>query len=68
MSEVTDGELEAALRDAVDEHGVDQRLARATATMTPGQIRAAEENVRRWIAAVRHSREQEGARAKREGI
>jgi len=66
MADVTDEELAAALRAAVDENGVDQRLAEATAAMTPEQRQQSENSVRRWIEAARHSREQ--ARAKRNSV
>jgi hypothetical protein len=61
MVEVTDEELAAALRAAEDEDGVDQRLVRATAAMTPEQRRQSEESIRRWIQAARLNREAERA-------
>jgi hypothetical protein len=61
MPEVTDDELAAALKAAEDENGVDQRLAQATAAMTPEQRRRSEESIRRWIEAARRGREAERA-------
>ena len=66
MSDVTDEELEAALRAAEDENGVDQRLAAATAAMTVEQRRQAEASIQRWVDAARRSREAE--RAGRDGL
>ena len=61
MAEVTDEELAAALKAAEDESGIDQRVARATAAMTPEQRRQSEESVRRWIEAARRVGEAERA-------
>lgn len=66
MAEVTDEELAIALKAAEDENGVDQRLAAATAAMTPEQRRQSEESIRRWIEAAHRSRESE--RAKRADV
>jgi hypothetical protein len=57
MTRVTDEELANALKAAEDENGVDRRLAEAIAAMTPDARRQSEANVRRWIAAARHSYE-----------
>jgi hypothetical protein len=57
MAEVSDDELAAALKASEDEDGVDQRLAQATAAMTPEQRRKSEDSIRRWIEAARRTRE-----------
>ena len=57
MTRVPDEDLANALKAAEDENGVDQRLAEATAAMTPDARRQSEANVRRWIAAARLSYE-----------
>jgi hypothetical protein len=62
MAEVTDEELAAALKAAEDENGVDQRLAAATAAMTPEQRRQCEESIQRWVQAAQRSRESEHAK------
>jgi hypothetical protein len=59
MSHVTDSELEAAMRAAVDESGVDRRVEEATASMTEAQRHAAERNIRAWIAAAESSRKRD---------
>lgn len=67
MPHVPDSELEAALRAAVDELGVDRRVEQATASMTEAQRRAAERNIRAWIEAAESSRKGE-SRENRGGV
>ena len=62
MPEVTDAELAAALQSAEDESGVDQRLAAATAAMTPKQRQQCEDGLRRLIEAARRTREADHAK------
>jgi hypothetical protein len=52
---ISNEELERALREAVDENGVDRRLADATAQMSHEYRNRSEENLRRSLAEARAS-------------
>jgi hypothetical protein len=60
MAQVSDAELEAALRAAVDDDGVDRRVADATAGLTAEQRLASERNIQRWIEAAKSGRKRTG--------
>ena len=55
VDRISNEELEAALAEAVDENGVDQRLAAAVSAMTEEQRHKSEENLRRSIAEARRT-------------